>query len=455
MLRSMTIQTVGQPRPGLFARLNPGHWPVAAKFIAVCVGTSAALAIGLSSMGYLQARDGLQQQADAALTSDALIVTNSVDDWHTRRWHDLQMVASLPAVQRVVAAGSVAAADPGDVQPAQDALASLQASSPELDSVVLFEPNQAEFIMASDKASLGQKLPQRDYVQHALKGELLVSGVTISTITNKPSIFHSAPVKDATGVIVGGIRTRANLDKVAEAVEAARGRVGTGSIGALLDANGLFIANDVNPDWLLKPAVPLKPEVEQALRKGSHWGTAKTAPDALGETDLAQVVGAKQRLMLQWQSGGVAYQAVAQPLGATNWVYVAAEPDSTIDASAREFLRNAALAGAIGLLLASALALLFGRGIGKAIRRVAEAAHSLARGDLDCELTMTSRDEIGQMAEAFRTMVGYQQRMATVAEAMARGDLSGDVQPLSEHDRLGTAFASMVSNLRQLVGEVR
>src|ERR1043165_2040227 len=138
-----------RPRPTgwQFAQLNPAHWPVAVKFIAVCVGTSAALAIGLSSMGYLQARDGLQQQAEAALTSDALLVTNTVDDWHTQRWHDLQVGAGLPAVQRVVAAGSVEAADPNDVELAQDALNSLQAASPEVDSVVLFEPKQAEFFI--------------------------------------------------------------------------------------------------------------------------------------------------------------------------------------------------------------------------------------------------------------------------------------------------------------------
>ena len=450
----MSVRKTAQRRPWRIARLNPGHWPVAVKFIALCVGTSAALAIGLSSMGYLQARAGLQQQAEAALTSDALIVTSAIDDWHARRWHDLQLVAAMPAVQRVVAAGSIAAAHPADVKTAQDALNSVAAGSPEIDSVALIEPTQAEFFMTTDKASLGNKSPQRDYVQEALKGRLFVTGVTISTITNKPSIFHSAPVKDASGKILGVIRTRSNLDQVAAAVDAARGRVGSGGTGALLDANGLVIANGINPDWLLRPVMPIKPDTEQALLKGSQWGTATTARSALGESDLAQAVGAKQTTTFAWTSGGVAYQAIAQPLGATNWTYVAAEPVSTFDASARDFLRNAAIAGVIGLLLASALALVFGRRIGAAIKRVALAAHSLARGDLDCEIATTSRDEIGQMAEAFRTMVIYQQGMAAVAEAMARGDLSKDVQPLSDRDRLGNAFASMVVNLRQLVGEV-
>jgi methyl-accepting chemotaxis protein len=420
----------------------------------LCVLTSAALAIGLSALGYFQAQQGLQQQAEAALNSDALIVTSAIDDWHARRFHDLQVVAGMPAVQRVVAAGSVAAADPKDVQMVQDALNSLQAASPEVDSVALVEPNQAEFFLSSDKATLGQKQPQRDYIQAALKGNQFVSGVTISTVTNKPSIFHSAPIKDASGKVIGAIRTRSNLEVVSAAVDAARGRVGAGGTGVLVDGNGLVIANGVDAGWLLRPVVPLKPEVEQALLKGSQWGTASSAPSALGDIELGQAVGSTQRLSLGWHSGGIAYQAVAQPSTATNWTYIAAEPISTFDASARDFLRMAAIAGVLGLFLASALALLVGRRIGSAVRRVAEAARSLARGELDCELPPPSGDEVGQMAEAFRTMVAYQQGMAAVAEDMASGDLSQDVQPLSEKDRLGTAFASMIVNLRQLVGEV-
>src|ERR1700694_3462609 len=80
---------------------NPRRWPVATKIIGLCLGASAALTIGLTAMGYLQARQGLQQQAQTALGLDAQIVTNAIDAWHVRRWHDLQVMADMPAIQRV------------------------------------------------------------------------------------------------------------------------------------------------------------------------------------------------------------------------------------------------------------------------------------------------------------------------------------------------------------------
>jgi methyl-accepting chemotaxis protein len=41
--------------------------------------------------------------------------------------------------------------------------------------------------------------------------------------------------------------------------------------------------------------------------------------------------------------------------------------------------------------------------------------------------------------------------MASIADAIAAGDLTADVQPQSSQDRLGIALRGMVGNLRSLV----
>ena len=107
-------------------------------------------------------------------------------------------------------------------------------------------------------------------------------------------------------------------------------------------------------------------------------------------------------------------------------------------------------AAGMGLLLG----LLLSSRIAGAVRQVAAAAEGLARGDLNQRITFASDDEIGAMAEAFREMVSYQQEMARVANAIAVGDLSQDVQPKSDVDVLGLAFAHMTRNLRELVGKL-
>jgi PAS domain S-box-containing protein len=51
-------------------------------------------------------------------------------------------------------------------------------------------------------------------------------------------------------------------------------------------------------------------------------------------------------------------------------------------------------------------------------------------------------------------MIAYQQEMARVAHAIARGDLTQNVEPKGSADQLGTAFDHMIDNLRTLVGQL-
>jgi methyl-accepting chemotaxis protein len=51
-------------------------------------------------------------------------------------------------------------------------------------------------------------------------------------------------------------------------------------------------------------------------------------------------------------------------------------------------------------------------------------------------------------------VIAYNQGMAAAAERIAGGDLSVQMEPNSDRDALGVAFATMVLNLRELVAEV-
>jgi len=100
-------------------------------------------------------------------------------------------------------------------------------------------------------------------------------------------------------------------------------------------------------------------------------------------------------------------------------------------------------------------AALVARSIGSAVGQVSEVAKRLARGQLDQKITINSRDEIGEMAEAFREMIAYLNSMAAAANAVAKGDLTTEVCPQSEQDVLGTAFQRMVGGLRGLTAELQ
>ncbi len=106
---------------------------------------------------------------------------------------------------------------------------------------------------------------------------------------------------------------------------------------------------------------------------------------------------------------------------------------------------------AVGFVLAFWLA----RGISGGVAAVAQAADRIKQGQLDIDLDASGSDEIGAMARSFQEMVAYLQEKASVANAIAAGDLTVDASAKSANDVLGTSLATMTQNLRSVVTEVK
>ena len=109
----------------------------------------------------------------------------------------------------------------------------------------------------------------------------------------------------------------------------------------------------------------------------------------------------------------------------------------------------------IAALLAGALlTALVARSIMRALRQMLAAAEGIAGGDVHQEVAVHGSDELGRTAEAFRGMVAYLEEMSGAAARIADGELGVEVQPRSERDALGLAFARMIESLRGTVGAV-
>jgi methyl-accepting chemotaxis protein len=110
--------------------------------------------------------------------------------------------------------------------------------------------------------------------------------------------------------------------------------------------------------------------------------------------------------------------------------------------------------GLVAVLVAVALASVIARSLVRGIRQLLSAAEGIAQGDVEQVVDLRSSDELGQTASAFRHMIDYLRETAVAAERIAAGDLTHMVQPASERDALGTAFAAMTTNLRDIIGQV-
>jgi methyl-accepting chemotaxis protein len=418
---------------------NLRNGSLSARMIGLYVCLAAALVMVLIGVSQVLVTAGLQEQARSGLASDALVVTDAVDRWNLEHVQSLQAIAAMTIIREY------ALADEGGrgmyTQVARETLLSMKNLIPDSDSIAIMDAT-GEFVLSTYAGDLGVVSPQRDYFQVPMnQSQPYISGVSISTVLNKPAIFHSAPIIGRDRRPVGVLRSRSSLDQVQKIVDADRGRLGTGGTGVLLDQDGLVMASTVDPQWVLRPVVALKPEAEAAMIQDKRWGNNKQPPP-LGLTDLGPAIGLTTKSFSPWHWDDKVYETVGIPLSATKWTYIAALPDSTIQASAYIYRDWMIGIGMIALLFGAGVAIWASRTITRPLRQAMIAAQNIARVDLqnlthDLEalgrgdlsrhlmistqpLSIHGHDEVGQLMQAFNQMLAELQTSADSLEKTTR-----------------------------------
>ncbi|MFZ0921929.1 MAG: HAMP domain-containing protein, partial [Candidatus Acidiferrales bacterium] len=110
----------------------------------------------------------------------------------------------------------------------------------------------------------------------------------------------------------------------------------------------------------------------------------------------------------------------------------------------------------LAILLGLGIAYYTAKSITDPLDHLIEVAHEIgSAGDLDHNIDIRRDDEVGRLADNFRAMVGHLKRMAGVSAAVAEGELTVEIEPLSKRDTMATAFSRMARGLREMVRRVR
>ena len=108
----------------------------------------------------------------------------------------------------------------------------------------------------------------------------------------------------------------------------------------------------------------------------------------------------------------------------------------------------------VGVVVAIVIAILISRRVVGGVREVGAAAKAIAHGEFDQELELKGNDELRTWPESSAAWSDYLSGMSDTAVRISERDLTREVVPNSEHDQLGTAFARMNNNLREMIGDI-
>jgi len=107
----------------------------------------------------------------------------------------------------------------------------------------------------------------------------------------------------------------------------------------------------------------------------------------------------------------------------------------------------------LAALACIAISILITRSITRPVTALAALADKLAVGDVNVEIAINSKDEIGMLSQSFRNMAENIKEASFAAEKVAAGDLTVQVSAKSENDVMGKNLAAMIAMIKELAQE--
>lgn len=116
--------------------------------------------------------------------------------------------------------------------------------------------------------------------------------------------------------------------------------------------------------------------------------------------------------------------------------------------------RNLIIVIGVAIVLAIVLGIFISQIISKPVVQMAHVADKLALGDVNVDIDIETKDEIGKLAHSFRKMISNIREQARIVERIAAGDLTVDVNIQSENDLLGKKLYELVQNNNELLNNI-
>ncbi len=340
--------------------------------------TMGLLAILLGTSGYLfynSAATNIHAAIETDYMGEANSLMRTLSIFATERKGDVARIAAQEEVIRFLEQDS--GANSFNVTAINSSLKDDLSVFPDFMRITLL--NKSGVTVASSdpqSADLGSSFADREYFQEATQGEIYFSSIFMSRLDNAPVLVASAPVR-SNGSIVGVVRTTVTADFYNELMDTLR-RGSTGYTYILNDAG--LVSISPKKERLFKENLPLMPLYKQ-------W----VATDGQGLVEQADNEG---------QPAFIYYKTDKD----TKLTVVATIDNAEVFAGLID-MRNT-IYGVIlgGVLLGSVITWLLMRPIVSALRQGAAFATDVASGKLDGTLNVHRKDEIGELANALRTI---------------------------------------------------
>ncbi|HEY0590336.1 MAG TPA: HD domain-containing phosphohydrolase [Thermoanaerobaculia bacterium] len=323
-------------------------------------------------------RESLETLEKQYLTRSAVGVATQIEAMVSSYRQQLAKIAGGVALSAQSSAG-----DPFQLADESGLVASYVASDPDL--VGLRVVSASGMGSTAQPAQLGAAIEDEldRGLQLALKRNEYVGSFQNLPSSNQPVIVIAVPIVESDGDVLGAVEALVSLGRIAVRLrEESRGDV----TAFVIDGSGRVLMHS-------EPAIALQ------------------RPDYSGLPIVAEFMKAREVRLIQTYGDPYAptpteVLGTVAAVGAPDWGVVVQKDVEKAFASVDRMTRSTVQWVGIALLLTILVAIVFATGIARPIRTLAERTREIAAGNYQQRVAVTSRNEIGELAENFNIMSG-------------------------------------------------
>ncbi len=175
--------------------------------------------------------------------------------------------------------------------------------------------------------------------------------------------------------------------------------------------------------------------------------------DEMGDfiSEMLRNKSGKKSIHFEGSKKYIAYTPIEGPEG---WILAMAADEREMLAKYREGIIISIVSALLALAGAVVMAVFIAQSIGKPIRNIAEVADKVAIGELDVDVDVKSKNEIGILAESFANLITSTREQAYAIERIADTDLTVEIPIRSEKDIMGKKLAQLVNQLNEIMHRI-
>ena len=263
----------------------------------------------------------------------------------------------------------------------------------------------------------------RPYFQIAIKGEPYISGAKISQVSKLPVVWLSVPIKDDKGTVIGVVNADLSMKSFLDLSK--QTKIGEKGYVDIVDNTGIVLAT---------------PDEKRILASESFLKYDYVTKVTKGQEGYVEGIATNEEKAM------TSFTTVPK----YNWGVLVHQPVKEIRDIANGNIWIVILGGLVAVILAGCTAFLIARSITLPIEKLRNEALMLAKGDLIARETIHSRDEIGQLAEAFGQMANNLRNLVIKVQSRAEIVAASSEELTASAQQSADAANQVVGSITQM-----